>query len=43
VQHAGLHDTTTSADTDGTPAGDQDTGPGKASTHHQPGRQALTG
>ncbi len=43
VQHAGLHDTVTSADTGNPPAGDQDTGPGKASAPRPSARQAPTG
>ena len=43
VQHAGLHDGATSADTGDTEAGEKDTGPGKASAPRRSARQALTG
>jgi SRSO17 transposase len=43
VQHAGLHDTATSADTGDTPVGEKDAGPGKASAPRRPARQAPTG
>ncbi len=43
VQHAGLHDAATSAATGDAPAGDQDTGSGKASAPRRIPRQALTG
>ncbi len=43
VQHASLHDTTTSADTSNTPASEKDTSPGKASAPHRPTWQDPTG